>query len=159
SVHAVHIQLEHQRRAAAVLPDLGLLARVVAGRPWSALRALGVDEVRVPHRRAALADLPGAAAVAALRRRVSGRDGRGVLRGAARAEPAAGATRLLRPFGSLADRPRRALVALGLGPVPRPGPAGPSPRPARAPGASPRRRRRRGLRAAPQVAAPARGAD
>ena len=32
-VHAVRLELEHERRAAAALPDLGLLARQLAGRP------------------------------------------------------------------------------------------------------------------------------
>ena len=67
-----------------------------------------------------------------------------------RAVAAARRPRLLRPHGPLPDRPRLAVLALGLAAVPREGPARPAPRAARAAGAARRRlaRARRGSRAA-----------
>ena len=83
----------------------------------------GLHEVRLAHRRAALAHVSRPAALAALHRGLRGCDARGVLGRAARAEPAPRAARLLGPHDPLAGRPRCAVVALGLGPVPRAGPA------------------------------------
>ena len=69
-VHAVRLELEHERRDHARVPDLGLLARAARRSARGAFAALaGLDEVRGAARRAALADLsrrrwrrPGAAA-------------------------------------------------------------------------------------------------
>ena len=68
SVHPVRVELEHERRAHAGFPHLGLLARLVSGRPRCAVRALGIDQVRVADRGAALAHVPRPAAVGALHR-------------------------------------------------------------------------------------------
>ena len=85
-------------RCMPCLPHLGLLARLVAGR--AAARSPRCRAGR-SSRRSIVAplwlDLSGAAAVAALPRRLRGRDARGVLGRAARAEPAARAAGLLGP--------------------------------------------------------------
>ena len=67
--------------------------------------------------------------------------------------------RLLGPDARMAARPSVAVLAVGLGPVPRGRHPRPRARPPRARGAPARRRHRALLRAAPQVAAPARRAS
>ena len=54
-VHAVRLELEHERRDHAVPPRVGLLARLATGGARRAHRGLRLDEVRGAHRRAALA--------------------------------------------------------------------------------------------------------
>ena len=89
SVHAVRLELEHERRAAAAVSDLGLLARQLARRPRRVHRALGLDEVRATAARAALGLVSGTspAADARLRRRLPARKPGGVLDPGARRPP------------------------------------------------------------------------
>ncbi len=82
----------------------------------------------------------------------------GLLDPAARAEPGTRGPRVLGPHARLADRPRVAVLDLGLEAVPR-GAARPPPAPARARGAARRRRGGGVLLPAAQVAAAAGGAD
>src|SRR5581483_8147237 len=105
---------EHERLDHAGVPHLGLLARVVARRARRLRGPVGADEVRVAHRRAALGDLPEPATVAALPARLRRRHDRGVLGGAARAEPLPRAARLLGPDDPVAGEQALAVVALGL---------------------------------------------
>ena len=143
----------------AVLPHLGVLARLVARRSRRVRRAVGLDEVRRARRRAVVAHVSGSAAVPPLRA------------GFAVATLAAFSVVLLEPSPlhalrvfwhrtvSLADRPRLAVLALGLGAVLRPRAPGPAPRAARAAGGPRRRRAGAGVLPAPEVAAAARRAD
>src|SRR4029079_9442139 len=158
SVHAVRLELEYERCAHAVLPRLGLLARLETGGPWRLRGALGLDEVRFAARRPALAHVPGAAAELALRARLRGRDARGLLDPPPRAGPVPRGARLLDADGRLPDRARSTVVALGLAAVPRARPARPAPRAALPARPAPRRGRRARLLPAPQVPAAARRA-
>src|SRR5438270_11930019 len=123
-VHAIRVELEHERFDTARLPHLRLLARGVTREARCLLRALGLDEVRAPDRRAALDDLPGLApdsAAGPLRRRLRRRDPGRLL------DPAPGAASdprggyVLGPHVQAADPPRVAVLALGLAAVPRDG--------------------------------------
>ena len=150
-LHPLRIELEHERRDHAGVPDLGLLARLVRLGSWRLRRAGGVDEVRSPAARAALAFVS-SGFPASVRRFAFG----------SRPTVAAFLILLLKPEPlhrlcgrrahiRLPARPRLAFLDLGLGPVPR----GRHPRPARRPaGAASARRCRSGpvrLRAAPEI--------
>jgi hypothetical protein len=122
-VHAVRLELEHERRAAAALPDLGLLVwRPRRPRAASASRSrAGRSSPRCSWRRS------GPRTRARLRPTLR-------LRAAFLAatlvafsilcssQPGPRGTRLLGPHARLADRAGLAVLALGLAPVPR-GPA------------------------------------
>ena len=87
------------------------------------------------------------------RARVRRHDRARLLRPLPRAVPVARRSRLLRPHRRLPDRPRLAVLALGLGAVPRQGPAQPADRAAGPRGAARRRLARARLGAAAAVAA------
>ena len=164
SVHAVRVELEHERRDPARVPRAGASgSRRRRGRAAAFARARGLDEVRrrcsscrsgrrIPARRDSRPLLRFAAGFLAATAAV-------VLGAPARAERAPRRARLLGPHVRLAARPRVAVLALGLGPVPRAGIPDLHVAPAGARGAPRRGRGRAGVRPAPQVAAPARGAD
>ena len=119
-VHAVRLELEHERRAHAVPPRLGLLARLATGRARRLRGALRLDEVRVAHRRADVAHVSGTPSRS-----------RSFVLGFVAATLAAFSVLLLEPHplprgprlldahGRLPDRTRGAVVALGLAAVPR----------------------------------------
>src|SRR5204863_7822749 len=145
----------------AVVPDLGIPARVLAVRARFLLGLIGLDEVRAAARRAALGVIPGRVREAApegrVRRRVRARDLGRVLDPAARFEPAPRRARLLRPHGQVPDRPELAVLDLGLEAIRR-RVSRPPPLPARAPGHAGDRRGRGLLRAPPEDVAATRGA-
>ena len=135
-VHAVRLELEHERRDHARVPRIRLLVRDGAVRPWSVPRAGGVDEVRgarsssrcgptypEARRRPEKRLFAGGFAVATVAR---------LLDPPARAEPCARRASVLGSHLRLAGRPRFAVLDLGLGPVPRGG----HPRPRRSPAGS-----------------------
>ena len=103
-VHPVRLELEHERRAHALLPRLGLLARLETGGARRPRGALGLDEVRVPARRTALAHVPGPKTQLALRAGLRRRDARGLLGPAPRAGSVPRGARLLDADGRLPDR-------------------------------------------------------
>ena len=162
SVHAVHVELEHERRDPARVPDLGLLARdlAVGARRGRRARRAGRSSRRSSSRRSGSRthSLPRARPLAFVGR-VRARHGGRVLGAAARAGPRRGRAHLRRPDVPVAARPRVAVLALGLGAVPRRGDPRPEARPARPPGAARRGGDRGRVRAAAEVAAPARRAD
>ena len=93
------VELEHERRDHAGVPDLGLLARVVRVGARRGRRARGLDEVRGAAARAALALVSERAARRPARRFAlgfAGGDARRLLGAAARARPAARRPRLRR---------------------------------------------------------------
>src|SRR5204863_1937964 len=132
-LHAVRLELEHKRRAAAAVPDLGLLARQLAGCARGGYRALGLDQVRAAATCAALGVLPRTALAldARLRRRVPPGEPGGLLDPRARRPSTRGRARVLEAHHLLAGRPRVAVLDLGLAPVSR-RPARPPRPPARA---------------------------
>ena len=140
AVHAVRVELEHERLDRPGSARVGLLCLDEPHGPRRGRRTLRLDEVRVAARAAALdrvsrssAASPDCAYGSGLPRRDAGR----VLRALPRAVTVARGARLLRPHGSLPGRARLAVLALGLAPVPRQGNSRP---PYRA--ACPRRRAR-----------------
>ena len=124
-VHAVRLELEHERRAAAAVPDLGLLAasrrRSRAAR--SRARRAGRSSARccVAPLWASYPDAPAAPRSCVFAAGFVARDAGRVLDPAARAEPGSRGARLLGPHARLADRPRVAVLDLGLAAVPRAG--------------------------------------
>ena len=57
-VHGVRAQREHQRRADARDPRLGVRRRLLTGRPRRRRRGRGLHQVRIARRRSTVADLP-----------------------------------------------------------------------------------------------------
>src|SRR3954454_6660335 len=156
AVHAVRVELEHERRDRAGAPRLRLPGPDERRRTRDLRRALGVDEVRGAAPVAALVGLPGGAAPAqglTRRRRVPDRDGVRLLRPLSRAVARARGARLLRSHRQLPGRSRITVFDLGLGPVPREGVAGPAPRPAAARARARDRCRRARLLPSPPLAA------
>ena len=107
-VHPVRLHVEHERRDRAGLSHLRLLAGHLAVGARDLGRALRLDEVRDPHRRAALADLsrPGAATSsgACLRRGIPGRHTRCLFHPAARRTSDPGGADVLRAHAEDADQ-------------------------------------------------------
>ena len=128
AVHAVLVELQHERPDRTGPTHLGLLLPHLAGQTRAVHGVLGVDEVRFARRGSALVRLPGRPGVAAavtLRLGLPRRH-RPVVRDPA-LRPIAGARGpgLLRPHLRVSVRPRVAVLALGLAPVPREGAAEP----------------------------------
>ena len=116
------LELEHERRDHARVPDLRLLARHLRVRAWGVPGPGRVDEVRRVAARAVVGLLSRGATVlgkGCICSRFCGCDRRCVFDPAPRAEPRACGARLLGPHLRLAGRPRLAVLDLGLGPVPR----------------------------------------
>src|SRR5262249_51309555 len=160
AVHAVRLELEHERLDPAGAARLGLLLRDVAGRARHLRRPLVVDEVRVADRATALVRLPRRARrppAPLVHRRLRRDDRDRVLPALLRAVALACDHDLLPPHVRLSVRPRLALLALGLASVPRPRHPEPPLAAADPPGPAPRRRRRTLLVAAPPLGPPARG--
>ncbi len=127
SLHAVRVELEHERRDPPRAAHLRVLLRRATGAERRLRRAGRLDEVRCARRRAALGDVPGVehASRCALRRRLSRRLCARVLGAPARAERARRGAHVLGPHARLAARTRVAVLDLGLGAVPRAGHPGP----------------------------------
>src|SRR5581483_10609621 len=163
SVHPVRVELEHERRDHARVPDLRLLARHLPVGARHPGRAGVLDEVRRAPGRSAVGDLSRGPAQppdgTRVRGRVRARHRGELLDPPAGAEPPPRRPGVLGSHDRVAGRPGVAVLDLGLAPVPRRG----HPRPRLAaeglPGPARRRRAPRAVPSPPEVAAAAGRAD